>query len=417
MPRLEKVFEQFMEYFLSVKETGQYAYFKPVTRSWGPEVEVMGRRLIMAGSNDYLGLTQEPRVREAVEKAIAGYGLGPSGTRFGQGHSALIEELEERLAAFVGKKHALVHGTGFLSNYGGLTSLITPQDVILCDKEDHASIIEGCRAVGARMARFKHNDENAARTRLQGLCDKCPDGEVFLVTEGVFSMSGNIVRLPEFVALKKDYPDLYLYLDDAHGLGVLGEGGRGTANHFGLVEEVDCIMGTFSKAFASIGGFVAMDDSDVYEYVKLASKPLQMTSVLPPANAAAALACVKILEKEPEIVEKLWRNARRVRQGYKNIGLQFNEAESPIIPIFIGDEATAYAISTELFERGVFAIAAAYPAVPKGQALVRTAFMSTHEDHHIDKVLEILSDVAVKYKVRASELKDRPVSLATASPV
>src|SRR5512135_877110 len=361
------------------REQGIYPYFRPIDRSWGTEVEVSGRRLIMIGSNDYLGFTHDPRIIEATAEAARRWGSGPGGSRFLCGNLTLHEALESRLAAFVGKKKAVVHATGFTTNLGAIACMLTPEDTIVCDRENHASIFEGCQASRARLIPFAHNDAAAAERKLAAAVQKNPDGVRLLITEGVFSMSGDMAPLDELVKLKETYPELLVYLDDAHGLGVMGHGGRGTAAHFGLTAEVDFIMGTFSKALASIGGFIAADDEDVLEYLRHHSKPLIFSAALPASNAATVLACLDVLEEDPGRVTRLWEITRQVHQGYREIGVVTKHSPTPIIPIYMGAEDKALAFAKDMFEHGVFALPAIYPAVPRGQSVIRTAYMSTHQ--------------------------------------
>lgn len=385
------------------REQGIYPYFRPIDRSWGTEVEVSGRRLIMIGSNDYLGFTHDPRIIEATAKAALRWGSGPGGSRFLCGNLTLHEKLEERLAAFVGKKKAVVHATGFTTNLGAIACMLTPQDVIVCDRENHASIFEGCQASRARLVPFGHNDAAAAERKLAAARQKNAAGCLFLITEGVFSMSGDMSPLDELVKLKETYQDLLIYLDDAHGLGVMGEGGRGTAHHFGLTPQVDFIMGTFSKALASIGGFIAADDEDVLEYLRHHSKPLIFSAALPASNAATVLACLDVLDADPGRVTRLWDITRRVHQGYREIGVITKHSQTPIIPIHIGAEDKAFVFAKDMFDHGVFALPAIYPAVPRGQAVIRTAFMSTHKKSQIDYVLEVIEKLAKKHRIRACD--------------
>jgi glycine C-acetyltransferase len=388
------------------KALGYYPYFRPISRSWGTEVEVAGRRLIMVGSNDYLGLTHDPRVLEATAQALSRWGSGPGGSRFLCGNLTLHEALEERLAAFVGKKKAVVHATGFTTNLGAISCMLTPQDSIICDRDNHASIFEGCQASRARLIPFAHNDPAAAARKLALAREKSPDGILLLITEGVFSMSGDLAPLPELVKLKQDYPDLLIYLDDAHGLGVMGRQGRGTVDHFGLTDQVDFIMGTFSKALASIGGFIAADDEVVLEYLRHHSKPLIFSAALPASNVATVMACLEVLDQEPERVTRLWEITRRVAAGYREIGLITRDSQTPIIPIYIGEEIKAAQFAREMFDRGIFALPAIYPAVPRGQAVIRTAFMSTHQDQQIDYVLEVLAELSQKHRIRVCDLTE-----------
>ncbi|NLI82635.1 MAG: pyridoxal phosphate-dependent aminotransferase family protein [Deltaproteobacteria bacterium] len=402
---LKTRYKPFAEYVRSVKENGFYPYFHPISRSYGPEVEVGSRRLVMVGSNDYLGFTHDPRVIEATIQSLHRWGTGPGGSRFLCGNMTLHEILEERLAAFVGKKRALVHTTGFSANLGAIASLATADDVILCDKEIHASIYAGCRLSQARIVPFVHNNVEAAARKVRWARERSPESCIFLITEGVFSMSGDVSPLPGLIRLKEEFPDLIIYVDDAHGLGVMGRRGAGTPEHYGTVEGVDYIMGTFSKALASIGGFIAADDEDVLEHVKHNSKTLIFSAALPASNVATVLACLDILEKEPSRLDRLRENTHKARAGYREIGLKTKDTETPIIPIHVGPEEKAYRLSLELFDRGVFALPAVYPAVPKGQAIIRTAYMSTHEPRHIDFVLNVLDGLAKKYRIRLDDLE------------
>lgn len=393
----------FVDYITIAKNQGIYPYFRPVARSWGTEVEVKGKRMIMIGSNDYLGLSHDPRVQEASQKGVRQWGTGPGGSRFLSGNTTLLEELEERLADLVGKKRAIVHVTGFSANLGALACLLSPQDILLGDRENHASILQGWQASRSRLVTFDHNDSLAASKKLAQLAEKPRSGITMLVTEGVFSMSGDIVNLPEFINLKNQYPGLLFYLDDAHGLGVMGEQGRGTASHFGLTDQIDFIMGTFSKALASIGGFIASDDEVVMDYLRHHSKTLIFSAALASSNTAAVLAVLDIIAQEPERIERLKTISRRVYDGYKAIGLKTNQQPTHILPIHIGDEVHAAFFSKDLFDHGIFALPALYPAVPRGQALIRTAYMSTHQDRQIDYVLEVLEKLAKKYRIQKFE--------------
>lgn len=397
----------FNRFVQGARAQGLYPYFRPISRSWGPEVEVHGRRLIMIGSNDYLGLSQEPRVQEAAVQAMRRWGTGPGGSRFLSGNMTLHEALEERLAAFVGKKKAVVHVTGFSTNLGVIGCLLTAQDVILVDRENHASIFEGCQASKARLVPFAHNDPGAAADKIAAARQKNADGVMILITEGVFSMSGDVCPLSELVALKEDFPDLLIYLDDAHGLGVLGPGGRGVAAHFGLTHQVDFIMGTFSKALASIGGFLASDEEEVLEYVRHHSRTLIFSAGLPASCAATVLACLDLIEAEPERLDNLWKMIRKAHAGYQEIGLLTGPPTTPVLPIHIGSDLKAALLAADLFAEGIFALPAIFPAVPRGKALIRTAYMSTHQESHLDFVLEVLDHLAKKHRVRAVDLAEQ----------
>ena len=390
----------------SLKETGLYPYFRPISHSWGTEVECAGKRLVMINSNDYLGLAHDARVKEASVQAIYRMGTGPGGSRFLSGNMTLHQTLEERLAAFVGKKRAVLHVTGFSTNLGALGCLLTPSDYVLCDRENHASIFAGITGT-KKMGTFAHNDAASASRKIAAEMGKPDfDGQVMVITEGIFSMSGDMAVMDEIAALKKDYPDLLIYLDDAHGLGVLGQGGRGSANQFGVTAQTDFIMGTFSKAFASIGGFIASDHVDILDYIQHQSRTQIFSAALPAACTTAALACLDILEAEPERVERLRVNIRRMRRAYREMGLDVADTISPIIPITIGSDEKAFMFAQELFQRGIFALPAIYPAVPRGHALIRTACMSTHEDRQMDFVLEVMDEMARKYRIRIQDREE-----------
>ena len=402
-------FQAFVDMVEQGKEGGYYPFFRPLAESWGPEVDVGGRRLIMVGSNDYLGLSHDPRVVAAAQEAARRWGAGPGGSRFLCGNTTLHEALEERLAAFIGKKQAVVHTTGFTTNSGALHCLAATQDVLVCDSESHASIVDGCLFSRGRLLTFRHNQAESARAKVEAAQEKSPEA-CFLVTEGVFSMSGDVALLPELVPLKQKHPNLLVYLDDAHGLGVMGRGGRGTADHFGVTANVDFIMGTFSKALASIGGFIASDDTDALTYIRHQSRPLIFSAALPASCVAAALAGLEVLEHEPERVERLHRNTRLAWEGYRRIGLATRYSGSPILPITVGSEMKAYQLSRELFELGVFALPAVFPAVPRGQAIIRTAYMSTHEPRHIEQVLTVLESLAERHGLRGADLACEPAT-------
>ncbi|UJX42197.1 aminotransferase class I/II-fold pyridoxal phosphate-dependent enzyme [Desulfovibrio sp. JY] len=392
--------------YSSISSQGINPYFRPISKTWGTEVEVDGKRLVMIGSNDYLGLSHDPRVMDASARAVYDWGTGPGGSRFLSGNMVLHHALEERLAAFVGKRHAVVHVTGFSTNMGALGVLITPADTVICDRENHASIFEGIKNTRARLVTFAHNDAAQARKRVEDAKAARPDGDVFLITEGVFSMSGELAVLDELAAIKVDHPDIVFYLDDAHGLGVFGRGGRGAADHFDITGKVDFIMGTFSKSMASIGGFIAGDDEDMLRFLRYQSRTQIFSAALPAANTVAVLTCLDILEREPERVDRLHAITLRMRQAYKDIGLRIGASASPIIPIIIGSDEKAFQFSRALFEAGVFALPAVYPAVPRGQALIRTAYMSTHQDRQLDFVLSVLDRLSREFGVRECDMAE-----------
>jgi len=389
-------------------------YFRPIAKTWGSEVEVDGKRLVMIGSNDYLGLSHDPRVTEASAEAVRRWGTGPGGSRFLSGNMTLHDRLEARLAEFVGKKYALVHVTGFSTNLGALGCMVTPADSVLCDRECHASIIAGIMPTKARMGTFAHNDPVHALKKVTQAAENRPEGDVFLITEGVFSMSGDAAPMAEIAAIKDEHPDVIIYLDEAHSLGVFGDNGRGLAYEAGVTGKVDFIMGTFSKAMASIGGFIATDDRDALRYLKIHSRTQIFSAALPAANTTAVLTCLDILEKEPERVERLHAITDKMRKGYQEIGLCIGNSSSPIIPILVGSDEKAFMFSQALFEAGIFALPAIYPAVPRGEALIRTAYMSTHEDRQLDFVLETLDKLAGEFKVRKADFESIRAEAAAA---
>ncbi len=393
----------FVQRIRAAQDAGFYPFFHPVTWGEGAEVEVAGRRAIMLGANDYLGLSRDPRVTEAAAVAARLHGTSHGGSRFLCGNTPLHEELEHHLAAWVGKKHALVHATGYQTNLGILGALADGLDWILGDRENHASLLEGSRASGVKLACYRNQNAPAAARKLASIRRRRPDARVALVTDSVFSMSGAIAPLSDLAALKAANPRLMLYVDEAHALGVLGPDGRGAAAAAGATPAVDFLVGTFSKTLASIGGFVATDDEDLVVFLKHHSKSLIFSAALPAMNIAAALEALRILRSEPERRARLLAVVRRARDAYRHIGLPVPVAETPILPILVGDENKACFVSRALFDHGVFAMPALFPAVPRGQALVRTAFMSSHTDSQLDQVFSALATVC-----REAGLLDRP---------
>ncbi len=376
--------------FTAAKEamaSGLYPYFIPMTESEGTEAVFRGHRLIMCGSNNYLGLTTDPRVRQAAIDAIKRFGTSCTGSRFLNGTLELHEQLEHELAEYVGKPAALVFSTGMQANLGAISALVSRSDVVILDKDDHASIVDGARLGWGEVKRFRHNDFADLERILAALPDNV--GRL-VVVDGLYSMGGDIVPLPELVAVCKKY-GARLMVDDAHAVGVLG-GGRGTAAHFGMTDDVDLIMSTFSKSFASLGGFVAGDET-VIHYIKHHARALIFSASISPANAAAALAALHIMRDEPERVARLAQIGERMRNGYRELGFNIGHSTTPIIPIIIGDDTTVLLFWKALFENGVFVNPVLSPAVPQGMQLLRTSYMATHTDEQLNRVLEIFAKV------------------------
>ncbi len=371
----------------NARQAGLYPYFIPLTNNEGSESYIGDHRLIMIGSNNYLGLTMHPKVRRAAIEAVRRYGTSCSGSRFLNGTLELHLELERRLAEWVGKEATLVFSTGYQTNVGTISALIQRGDYVITDKEDHASIIDGCRLSYGTMKRFIHNDMASLERVLASLPE---EGGRLVVVDGVFSMGGDIAPLPELVELCKKY-GARLMVDDAHSIGVLG-GGRGTAAHFGLTDEVDLIMGTFSKSFASLGGFIA-GDKKVIEYIQHTARSFIFSASIPPANAAAALAALEVMQEEPERIAQVNENGAYMRRRYRELGFNIGKSETPIIPIIIGDDNKTLMAWRMLFERGVYTNPVLPPAVPPKLSLLRTSYIATHTREQLDRVLEIMEGV------------------------
>jgi 8-amino-7-oxononanoate synthase len=366
----------------SLMSQGLYPYFRTIESAQDPEVIMNGRRMIMVGSNNYLGLTNHPKVKEAAIDAIRKYGTGCAGSRFLNGTLDIHVRLEEKLARFMRKEAALIFSTGFQVNLGVISALVGKDDVVIIDKMDHASIIDGCRLSFGGIRKFRHND----MSELERVLKEYEDTDKLIVVDGVFSMEGDIANLPEIVALSKKY-GARLMVDDAHGIGVLGKTGRGTAEHFGLEEEVDLIMGTYSKSLASIGGFIS-GSADVIHYIKHVARPLIFSASPPPASVASVSAAIDIIENEPERREQLWKNTAKMLNGFKSMGFKVGHSCTPVIPVIVGEDEKAFIMGMMLQEEGVFANVAVTPAVPSGMALIRTSYMATHTDEHLDLVLK-----------------------------
>ncbi len=375
-----------MERAREVKERGLYPYFVPLDGTEGTEVTVDGRTVLMIGSNNYLGLTTHPRVREAVKQAVDDYGTSCTGSRYLNGTLKLHQELEARLAAFVGKEAALVFSTGMQANLGAISSLVGPDDYVVMDKENHASLVDGVRLSLGTMKRYRHNDIRHLERVLDGIPDKA--GRL-VVVDGVFSMGGDIAPLDKLIPVCQKY-GARLYVDDAHSLGVLG-GGRGTGAHFGLQDDVDVVMGTFSKSFASIGGFIAAD-AEVIAYIQHHARPLIFSASLPAPNLMAVMVALDIMETEPEHVRRLWQNSDYILRCLKEMGFNTGQTQTPIIPLIIGEDGPTFLTWKLLYERGLYTNPVVTPAVPRGQSMLRTSYMATHTREQLDRALGILGE-------------------------
>lgn len=375
------------EYESGLKANGHYFFFRKLESPQDPEVVVNGKRVIMIGSNNYLGLTNHPRVKEAAIKAIEKYGSGCAGSRFLNGNLEIHEELEKKLARFLRKEAALVFATGYQTNLGAISALVGRNDVAIIDMYDHASIMDGCRLSFGEVKKYRHNDMDALERALEGTKGK----DKLIIVDGVFSMEGDIADLPAIVKLAKAY-GASIMLDDAHAVGVLGDGGRGTAEHFGLENEVDLIMGTHSKSLAAIGGFIA-GPSDVISWIKHLARSMIFSASLPPSLVASASTALDIIEEQPELRASLWRNTHKMLKGYKTLGYDTGTSETPIIPIVIKDTIKTFEMCRLLFENGIFVNAVISPAVPQGRDLLRTSYMATHTEEQLDKVLAVFEKV------------------------
>jgi 8-amino-7-oxononanoate synthase len=370
---------------------GLFPYFIPIEHPEGTEVVIHGKKYIMIGSNNYVGLTQHPKVKEAAINAVKEFGTSCTGSRFLNGTLDLHLELEDRLAKYVDMEAALVFSTGFQVNLGTIPAIMDKDDIIITDKEVHASIIDGVRMAKAlknvHVRRYRHNDP----ADLENVLKSLPPGPAKLViVDGVFSMGGDIAKLPELIPICKKYGARFMS-DDAHAIGVIG-GGRGTGHHFGIQKDVDLVMGTFSKSLASVGGFIAGPKEAVH-FIQMFARPFMFSASLPPSNVATVLACLDVLEQEPERVERVNRIASRVRTELRGMGYNIGETETPIIPIIIGDMMKALEAWKVFFEAGIYTNVALPPSVPPELSLLRTSYMATHTDEQVDRVLEVFHRV------------------------
>ncbi|MEG1523534.1 MAG: aminotransferase class I/II-fold pyridoxal phosphate-dependent enzyme [Clostridia bacterium] len=373
---------------VQAKDAGIYPYFHALESKQDIEVIMEGKRRIMLGSNNYLGLTIHPSVIEAGVKALEQYGSGCSGSRFLNGTLTMHLELENELAKFLNKEAAVTFSTGFQSNLGIISALVGRNDYVICDKENHASIYDGCKLSYGKMVRYRHNDMDDLKRLLENIPESA--GRL-IVTDGVFSMGGDIAKLPEIVNLAKQY-DARIMVDDAHGLGVLGECGRGTANYFGLEKEVDIFMGTFSKSLASLGGYMA-SSAAIADYVHHASRPFMFSASMTPANCACALSALRILESEPQRVQRLQDICTYVQTGLTKRNIAHRETNVPIIPIYTYDALHTLTIDKKLYEQGVYVNPVLPPATPATECLLRTSYMATHTHAILDEALDIMQRV------------------------
>lgn len=371
-----------------IKSKNLYAYFRPIQSKQDTEVIIDGKRVLMFGSNSYLGLTTDPRIIEASQDAVRKYGTGCAGSRFLNGTLDIHIELEEKLAAYVEKEAAILFSTGFQANLGPLSCLTGRNDYILLDERNHASIIDGSRLSFSRVVKYAHNDMSDLRAKISRL----PENSLKLIaTDGIFSMEGDIVNLPELVEIANEY-DAVVMVDDAHSLGVIGNKGAGTASHFGLTDDVDLIMGTFSKSLASLGGFVAAD-SDTIEYLKHRARSLMFSASMTPASVASTLKALEIIQEEPEHIEKLWQNTNYAKELLLANGFDLGETESPILPVFLRNNDKTYYVTKMLQDNGVFVNPVVAPAVPAEESLIRFSLMSTHTFEQIEEVIEKMTYV------------------------
>ncbi len=379
-----------------IKEAGLYPYFRTISSAQDPVVTIDGKPVVMLGSNNYLGLTNHPEVKRAAQDAIAKYGTGCAGSRFLNGTLDIHVKLEEKLAAFMNKPAALTFSTGFQVNLGVISCLVERGDLVYLDKLDHACIIDGARLGFGSVVKFNHNDMEDFERRL-----KVHDAgkAALVVVDGVFSMEGDLVNLPDLVRVAKPH-GCRVMVDDAHSIGVFGAHGRGTAEHFGLEDDVDLIMGTFSKSLASVGGFVAGEER-VINFIKHRARSMIFSAAPPPASVASVLKAVEIIEREPERRERLWENTHFMAEGLRSLGCDTGESNSPVIPVRVGDDTVAFVMAKRLHEEGVFVNPIVSPAVPPGGALLRTSYMATHTREHLERALGAFAKVGQEMGVLA----------------
>lgn len=379
------------------RAVGLYPYFRAIEESdGGRRVRIGGRSIVMAGSNNYLGLTHDPRVIEAAQRAIGRYGSGCTGSRFLNGTLTLHEELEERLARFLRMEACITSGTGYQTNVGAIYALAGREDVIFGDRDNHASIIDGCQMSFAKHLKYRHNDVQDLARLLQET-PVTEGGARLVITDGVFSMLGDLAPLQRLLPTAHEH-GARVMVDDAHAIGVLGAGGRGTGEHFGVHDQVDLISGTFSKSLACLGGFVA-GPRVIVELLKHTSRSVIFSASMTPASVATVLTCLEIVEREPQRRERLWANVRRMKQGFQEMGLEVIDGGSPILSVVIGDDRATMEFNRLLFQEGVFVNPVIPPAVPQGKSLLRTSYMATHTDEDLDAVLKAFRRVGEQQRI------------------
>ena len=370
------------------KAAGVYPYFRAISSEQDPEVLINGKKVLMFGSNCYTGLVNDPRIKEAAIAATRKYGTGCAGSPFLNGTLDLHKELEAAIADYIGKEDVMIYSTGFEVNLGVVSTLTGREDYIIWDEQDHASIIEGRRLSFSRQFKYRHNDMDSLEKQLQR-CD--PDKLKLIVTDSVFSMEGDVANVPEIVRLAEKYGAAVM-VDEAHGIGVFGEGGRGVCHHYGVADKVDLIMGTFSKSFASLGGFIATD-KEITNYLRHHSRSYIFTASITPASTAAALKALEIMKTEPEIQKALWRNTNLALDGFRKAGFEIGNTSTPIIPLYVRDNFKTFAITRDLLEEGVFVNPVVSPAVAPHDTLIRFSLMATHTPEQVEEALHKITKV------------------------
>lgn len=373
---------------------GVYPYFREISSEQEPEVLIDGKKVLMFGSNCYSGLVADPRIKEAAIEATKKYGTGCAGSPFLNGTLDIHKQLERRIAEYIGKEDVMIYSTGFEVNLGVVSCLTGREDYILWDEQDHASIIEGRRLSFSTALKYKHNDMASLEKQLQK-CD--PDKVKLIVTDSVFSMEGDVANVPEIVKLAKKY-NASVMVDEAHGIGVFGKGGRGVCNHFGVTDDVDLVMGTFSKSFASLGGFIATD-KEITNFLRHHSRSYIFTASITPASTAAALKAIDIMESEPERQEHLWEITNFALDGFRNMGCEIGNTSTPIIPLFIRDDYKTYHVVRDLFDEGLFVNPVVSPAVAPQDTLIRFSLMATHSKAQVEYALDKIQKVFRKYEL------------------